>query len=255
MLNKEQILEYLKELINENNREHIIQLIDKIEKINEEELNTVLSERKIKTLRDVRKMVVKGLKQPRTKTNKFSELNELVSYGVTGKTIHIHVVPKDAKNLLTREGMKKAELALIDATEKIKLLIQTSNRYGKIENIYAVSGIISGPVARWFKNIGYDVKTLPIEDAKKDRELGRFYGMFKEAKKLGRATLSKEKLMCNEWEVLKDARKVSLGIENNKQFENVLKNLNATSEEILLHEEILSNISVNEREKQNKEEI
>lgn len=256
MITKEQVLEVLKKSLTEDNRDKIGLLISKIEIMSEDELRSVLQTRKIATVREVKKFVKNELKDKTNTLDKFKELNDLVSYGVTGKTIHIHVVPKDARSLLTREGLKKAELALIDAVEKIKELIQNDKTYGRIENVYAVSGIISGPVARWFKNIGFDVKTLPINEAKTDSELKKFYNRFKEQKKLGRAVLTTEKLITNEWEQQKEKQKESLGVPVKlNEFVESLKELSATDKEIVENDNDLQEGKKIEDKAKNREGI
>lgn len=79
----------------------------------------------------------------------------MVSYGRRKNTIHIHVVPSDIRALLSRDGLRFAELQLIYAIVKIQCFI-------------------------------------------------------KDEKDLGRAILSKEKLLSEEWNIIKDNRKQEL---------------------------------------------
>ena len=63
-----------------------------------------------------------------------------------------------------------------------------------------------------FEGLGFDAKVLSLGQAKDDLELGFFYDNFKESNlgKLGRAQISKEKLLSPEWEELKEERKKEL---------------------------------------------
>lgn len=255
MLSREKILEILDGIATEKTQATIEELSNKINMMSDDKLHKALEEQKIKTVADVKKFVKKRIKPVRTEDHKFIELNELVSYGFGGQTVHIHVVPKDARSLLTREGFKKAELALIDATEKLKVLMETDSRYKKVENIYAVSGIITGPVARWFRNIGYDVKTLVMNDAKKDEELKVFVDRFKEQPKLGRAILSKQKLLSEEWENIKEERKNALVPNEKMSFIHKLQELKATDQEVISCKENYLEESQRDTKKEEREEI
>ena len=160
----------------------------------------------IETLSDVQNQIDK---RENESEQKFTNLNELVSFGRDDNTIHIHLVPTDARFLLNREGLKTAELSLIDALEKIQNMLIQDESYKDINNIYAVSGLIKRPIHIIFQRLGFDVKTMKIQEAKNDEELGNFYERFKDKKDLGRAKMSKEKLISKEWNDLKNEIKAS----------------------------------------------
>ena len=156
--------------------------------------------------------------------HKFTKLNDMVSFGVNGRTIHIHVVPKDLHDVLNREGLRQGELELIDALEKIKDMLKTDKRYKHINKVFAVSSIIRKPISRLFTNLDFDVKTLKTEDAKNDVELKNFYSMFKDGKYIGRAQLSREKLFSDEWSKLAEERKETLKGKEKDRFSTSLEN-------------------------------
>lgn len=240
MISKEQVIEEIQKLANEENMNVVNNLLEKVKDMDGQDLEKILLEKNIRSKNGVRRFAKKKIKEEKQRAHKFTKLNDLISHGVNGKTVHIHVVPEDARFLLTREGKKQAELSLIDATEKIKEFIKTDKKYAKIKNVYAVSDIVHGIVARWFKNIGYDVKTLPIEEAKKDKELKHFYNRFQDKKKLGRANLDKKTLMSDEWEKLKNARKQELESSiKDKGIIDKLTDFNATDSEIIKHAETI----------------
>ena len=214
MIGKQEIEQVLQDMVTKKNKEQIEEIRNRISSMSDEELSSLVASKGVKNTRDVRKIVKKELKTTRRNHSKFQPLNDLVSYGMTGKTIHIHLIPKDVSNILMgpgrREALRESELLLIDAIEKIKIKMQTERKFKKVENVYAVSGIMSGIVAKWFKEIGFDVKTLPMEEAKQDEELKRFTKRFAEQRKLGRANLPREVLMSEEWEANKAAIKTKL---------------------------------------------
>ena len=233
MLSRTEIVEILNNMTTEKNKGRIEELLGKLERTSDEDLEKLLTERKVKSARDVKKMVKETKKKIRRIKGKFKNLNDIVSFGATDSTIHIHLIPKDAHDLLTREGMKKAELALIDALEKIKGKLGKEKKYKKIQQVYAVSPIMTGIVSRWFKDLGFDVKTLPMEQAKEDEELYKFAGRFEGAKKLGRANLTKEQLMSEEWEERKETVKTKLLTPRDKGIVENLQTMTNTDHEIV----------------------
>lgn len=231
MFTKEQLIQKLREIEDDKNTEEIKDLIQKIEKTSEGQLQEFLKDMKIKNDKDIQKAVNK--RNRRREKTKFTPLNEVVSYGINGKTLHIHLIPKDARSMLTKEGQQEAKKSLIDALEKVKQKMKEEKGFEKVEEVYAISGIIRGFVAGWFNDLDFKVKTLPIEEAKKDKELKRFYRRFKNQKKLGRASLSKEKLMSEDWEEKKNDLKKGLGIQfKDERLTEKLKNLKSTDEEM-----------------------
>lgn len=229
MISRQELLATLEELKTDKNYYEIQRYINSISSLDDDALVKKLEELGVTNKKQIKKFVKKDLKQAKNKDKKqkFKELNELVSYGVNGRAIVIHLVPKDIHSMLNSKGLKKGELALVDALEKIQRLIKEDKRFKKIEQVYAVSGIITRPITRIFDNLDFDVKVLPKEETKKDEELSKFYFLVEgkdEFKNLGRAQLSREKLFSPEWNELKAARKQGLEKAFDKEFIQSLQN-------------------------------
>ncbi len=233
MLSRAEIVEILTNMTTDENRERIGELKEKIDRASDEELAKILKERKIRSAKDIKKVIEGKEKKQGITSSKFQNLNDVVSFGITDETLHIHLIPKDASHMLTREGRKEAQRALIDAMEKIKAKLTRDKRYERIQHVYAVSPIMTGIVSRWFKELGFDVKTLPIEQAKEDEELAKFTGRFDGAQKLGRANLSKEELMTEEWEQRKDELKEKLAPTKDGGLIETLQTMTNTDQEIV----------------------
>lgn len=214
MLKKSEIINLLNSIADDTNQSKIEKFKEKIANIDEKSWESLLIDRGIETLQDAKTFLINAMK---VRSSEFIELNELVSYGITemADTITLHLVPKDARNFLNHRGLQKAEYLLIDALEKIQVMLQEDEKLESIKNIYAVSGIIKKPISTLFTNLGFDVKTMKTKLAKDDPELQRFYEMFKDKNSIGRANLSKEKLLSKEWNYSKDERKTIL-IQNQK---------------------------------------
>ena len=245
MISRVELLAALNDFRTEENADRVEQYITVINGLDDKALEDKLKELKIRSVRDVKKFVTKNIS--REQQSNFINLNDLVSYGVKDDTIHIHVVPPDVHSMMNRKGMRTAEYKLIDALEQIQTMLKTDKRFKRIKQVYAVSPIVAGPVAGIFNNLSFDVKSMLFEEAKKDKELSRFYKRFegsrngKDPKYFGSATLPKQVIFSKEWDALKAERKQALtdALQNNKQqtFASTLENgvnTEITAEEIKL---------------------
>ena len=104
MLSRKEVLDYL----NDNAREYMT----KLENMTKEQWEAFSVKNNINNLEDVKKIIEV---QKDESQDRFTPLNDLVSYGKSKSTIHIHLMPKDAKFLLTKLGRKESELMLIEA--------------------------------------------------------------------------------------------------------------------------------------------
>ena len=208
MIEKIDAVIILKSLINEENKGKINSYIVKVQNMGEKEWQSFINEKSIVTVSDLAELINRFTNNK--EESKFKSLNDMISYGTGGDTLHIHVIPNDVRDLLNKEGLKKAEVYVIDALEKIKEMINNNEDLSNINSIYAVSGILRGPIIRIFKNLSFDIKEMNIDEAKNDEELSVFYERFKDNKKLGRAKISRDKLLSEEWEKLKNTRKEML---------------------------------------------
>lgn len=215
MIKKEQVVNLLKSMLNDENEQYITQFVDKISNVDEKQWKKILETKKIETLQDAQKFIVNAIENQ--KNTNFEELNELVSFGYFDTTIHIHVLPKDVHSLLSKKGLEKSEYLLIDALEKIQTMLQEDERFKNVDQVYAVSGIIRKPISSLFENLDFDVKTMKSELARNDQELSKFYEMFKDKKYIGRAKLFKEKLLSDDWNIRKEKRKAQI-LANNKDL-------------------------------------
>lgn len=216
MLQKAEVLNLINSIKNEQNEGKLQRYIDLVNSMDNDTFNKFILEHKLDSLERLKAELESRVNNTNEQTNSFIKLNELVSYGRSKKTIHIHVVPKDAHSFLTKEGRIKAENLLIDALEQIREMMKTDQT---ITNVYAVSDIIQSLIAKMFEGLGFDVKVLPLGRAKDDLELGFFYENFKDSNlgKLGRAQISRKKLLSLEWEEKKEERKKELEEKSNRR--------------------------------------
>lgn len=139
-------------------------------------------------------------------------LNNFISYGVSGKTIHIHILPKSIREDIVKKGIRRvyneATLYLVDALEQIEEMSGEQ----EWEQVYAISPILSGGTLRIFEQLGFETKLYGEEEMERQTEpetqLARY--IFPEAVRVGTAKLSIEELRTPEWQRKKEEVKQEL---------------------------------------------
>ncbi len=210
---KSEAISILEKMKSEENVNRVMTYINRINAMSNAEWQKFATDNKL----TVKAFVEEANRRIMQSPQKFIKLNDLVSYGITGDTLHIHLIPQDAHNLLNRQGFIYAEQELIGALENLRNMLIKDEKLSNIDKVFAVSGILHGPVQSIFDHLGFSTKSMKIEEAKHDKDLSYFYDMFKNSRKLGRAMISKEKLESDEWEQLVIARKKELQNKTRKQ--------------------------------------
>lgn len=130
------------------------------------------------------------LQEPDLQGTKFVQLNDFVSYnlaGISKDTIALHVVPTQ----VTNKQIRNSGAYLVDALEQLKTKIK-NGEFEEVETIFAVSDILKlKKLQEYFRELGFDVG--------EGEEM--FRGRFKNPYQ---ASLSKEFLMNEDWERLKE---------------------------------------------------
>lgn len=217
-IKKEDAINAILTLKNMDNEHKINKYIKKIHGMSDEEWEVFLENSSIKTIDALYKKVEQLLIKENRNDNMII-LNSLIKYGYDGNTLHIHTVINDAHNMLSRKGLIDAKLKLIDALEKIQILLQENESLENIQKVYAISPILRKPIINIFEELDFDTKVLDAEKAKQDEEFKYFYSIFTKEnnrviKKLGRASISREKLLSKQWDELKDKQKSQIQVSN-----------------------------------------
>lgn len=214
-MDKNKVIEILQSVEVEN-KEKLQDYLNKVSNMDEQYLLNFMKEKNITTEENLREFVKSNVDS----RNNFIALNDMVSYGLSNNTLHIHVVPKDIHSLMDKKGMLKGESYLIDALEKIETLIEQDDKLKDINQVYAISSIIRPPISKLFLNLDFDVKILDADKAREDDEFKFFVDRLLNGKKLGRAKISREKLFSKEWQNLKEDRKKDI------DFKSLLQDVN-----------------------------
>ena len=189
MISKDIVKQQLESVINDENRQIVTEIAKRIDGIPNDEWEAFIAFHNITeaNLMDIIKSKIAKDKQ--LDEYLFEEINDLVSYGTTGDTLHIHIIPKNVKEMLNREGLKLANLKLIQALELIR---NTPEMNGTIKTIFAVSPILRlKQLQKMFIELGFDVSETTAEDLLR---------RFPSAKQVYQASLPKSILLSKEWE-------------------------------------------------------
>lgn len=212
MIKREEVISILENLKDNSNTKKVEGYMLKVQQMNDIQWQEFLQSKSIQTIEDIEK-IANGLLE-REEQSKFTELNEMISYGWSDDSIHIHVVPNDLHNMLNKEGIKQGEQFLIDALEKIQELLKTE-QFSNIKTVCAISTILRGPIKDIFSKLGFETAVYSMKDLESNEQYKKFYEMFKDkGKKLGIASISRDKLFATEWNELKNSRKKSFEFSN-----------------------------------------
>ena len=221
-LSKEKIKVILMTLKTEANEEYIKILSEKIDKLDDKKIETILkdvgyTEEAVKKV--LEEKINKMLNQ--TRMEKHLPLNKLFTYGITGSTIHLHL-PGNLFKITGEKSPSKAQdkvnLYLIDALEKIKEMKQNGDsRIKGVKNIYMISRLLSREDERKLLfDLGFDTKIHTSDDLKnkeyieKNPESRLAIHLFGDIKSVGSAIMPLDKVYEKDWEVKKEEVKKNI---------------------------------------------
>ncbi len=266
MIEKENVIKVINDMVVEESINDVLatNYINKIQNMPDTDFTNLVNELGVSNDEQIRDVITERMSQ--TTDMKFNRLNETIGYNTNEDTLHIHVMPEELKDALSKEGRKRLSLELIDALEKIQDILKNDVKCKDVKQVYAVSGLLRGPILDMFNKLEFDTRCLPILKAKDDKELSKFYEHFKDKKYLGSANLLKEKLFSKEWyenkEKIKHELMQELGIKENESeekshensFQAELKGMVNAPDEIA-NKDVESSNSINSIERnKNKEE-
>lgn len=215
MVTKNQAIEMVKNYIlqsqDDNKVDKCKDIIAKLNSISEDEFNKIIC-RTLGANPDLSSFndwLMTKLEERDLQGTKFVQLNDFVSYnlaGISKDTIALHVVPKQ----VTTVQIRNSGSYLVDALEKLKAKIK-DGEFEEVETIFAVSDILKLKILQgYFRDLGFDVREG------EERFRRRFKNPYQ-------ASLSKDTLVSDEWEKLKEKfmkdRPTIEELENEEEFE------------------------------------
>ena len=166
-------------------------------------------------LRELRKKFIDRIRQPHGGT-KFIPLNDMFSYGRTGNTLHMHLVPTNMRNMKSELGEEKfnelIKNKLEDFLYRLQPIVRDDN---SIEELFAVSPIFFHP--NWkniHEEVGFNpIKEILLEDESSDmpyKQRLMFLQMFNKDGKNNRrvfyTNMSREKLLNTKFRRLENTQ-------------------------------------------------
>ncbi len=112
----------------------------------------------------------------------FIKLNEILSYGVSGSSVHIHLAP--LKELLRRSGKEKILSLIVDGLKKLAEVFKENKDFKKVT---ATSPVVANNM-EYLTNFGFSIKELMNEKDKEKYWKG-------EIKNVGQAEMSRDSLL------------------------------------------------------------
>ena len=166
-------------------------------------------------LNELRKKFINRIKHTQT-NDKFIPLNDMFSYGRTGNTLHMHLVPTDLRNTKNELGPEKFNKLIKNKLEDFLCRLQPIVMDDtSIDGLFAVSPIFFHP--DW-KNIHEDMGFDPIKEILLEAESSdmpykqkiMFLQMFnkggKNTKRVFYTNMSREKLLNTKFNKLENTQ-------------------------------------------------
>ena len=160
---KENIKKLLIDMKTSDNESVINHILKSIEKISEEDLILTLDkynviEQNIEQF--LRNRIEKQIEKEKTHTE-FTPVNQMFSYGRTGNTLHMHLIPKDLRGLKNELGDEAFYAFFKDQLEDFLSKLQSIFlEDATIQTLFAVSPIFFNPnITAIHESLGFDKVT------------------------------------------------------------------------------------------------
>lgn len=171
-MNKKDVKNILISMRTNENGEIVNKLLGKIDIMDDISIQTEI--KKIEERGETVENFLKKAIENRMKTNKFTPINEMFSYGLSYNSIHLHL-PVDLHQTILEKGFSRTidlvNLYLIDAIDKIKSL--KDNGYYKFqqkEEIYLISPALIRKELQFLNQLDFSTKMYERKELQ-DNEL------------------------------------------------------------------------------------
>ncbi|MDD2376971.1 MAG: hypothetical protein PHD15_06290 [Clostridia bacterium] len=220
-ISKEYVQKKIENMINDENKVVLNSFVKLLQSIPDNKWNEFINQHGM-TIENLEKVITNKmnveLQKEKSKSlnvedeKNFKVLNDFISYGISNNTFHLHIIPKDVRDMLNSEGLLRINIYLIDALDKIKDILK-NDEFKNINTIFAVSPILRlSKLQDMFKELNFDV-----EQTKHQNLLDKFL----DAKSVYQANLPKEVFFTQEWDKNKESiLKETITELNNKKYEH-----------------------------------
>ena len=216
-MKRDDILNILISLINEENRKVVAELINKVNALSDEQIKAILKSignSKVSVTAFLKESIEKELEKGKNKDHR--PINKMFTYGISGKTVHLHM-PVNLTDVMNSRGLAGAvavvNLYLIDAIEKLKELKNSGNREFKDKNqIYMISPILIERELGFLEDLEFATKLYSKKDLQsniyllENKEAQLAVALFGKQKNVGTASISFDTLNTERWNRKKDRK-------------------------------------------------
>ena len=210
-MNKNNIKEMLIRMRTDDNESVVSYLLKSLDKVSDEELNLTFKQLNVseENIDQYLMSLINRYKNQEENHDKFINVNEMFSYGRTGDTIHMHIIPEDLRGLKKELGdeafyaLYKEQLE--DFLSKLQIIFSEDPT---IKSLFAVSPVFFNQnISLVHESLGFD-KLIEIdlnnETDKMSKEQKEFFlkmfnkdGVYK--KKVYYTKMNREKLLETEY--------------------------------------------------------
>ncbi len=215
-MDKNNVKSILMSMRTQANAERVNFLLGKIDMLSEEQIQKELS--KIGSREEsVRGFLEKTLQEePKRQHQEHKPINEMFTYGIAGKTIHLHM-PVDLRSMLAKNGLSKTvntvNLYLLDAIEKVRERQDGGSKEleGK-DSIYMISPILVGRELKFLEELDFETRLYRKKDlgdekfVAKNKEAKLATSIFGNSQNVGAALISMDKVRSKEWQEKRKAK-------------------------------------------------
>ena len=209
-MEKNKIKEILENMRTIENERIIKSLLKSLDETSDEELLMKFNQLNIseENINQYIENIIKKYKEQEVKTNDFINVNDLFCYGRTENTLHMHLIPKDLRDLKNELGEEKFyyyfKEQLEDFLSKIQVIISEDET---IKSLFAVSPIFYNPnITLIHESLGFD-KLTEIDlnnknDSMSTEQKKYFLNMFNKngkKRKVYYTNMAREKLLGKEF--------------------------------------------------------
>ncbi len=209
-MTKKEIKKILMSLRTSNNDNIVNNLLGKIDLLTDEKITSMVnqigdSEESIRNY-----LQTKLEKQQEHHHEKHTPINEMFTYGIAGRSIHLHM-PIDLHQMISEKGISKTidtvNLQLLDAIERIrKLQNEGYYKFKEKDSIYMISPILVGRKIKFLNGLDFKTQTYKKKELKDDRfvsehpEAQLAIHIFGKESNVGTAIIGLDVINSDEWQ-------------------------------------------------------
>lgn len=234
-MNKNEIKDLLMSMQTSSNENEISKLIGKIDLLTDDKIEAMVSQigNSEDSIKNYLQRKLNERQGDEHNSEKHIPINEMFSYGVGRKSIHLHM-PVDLHGMMKERGVSKTfdtvNLYLLDAIEKIRRLKNEGNpKFAGKDNIYMISPVLVKSEMKFLNDLDFKTQIY----SKKDLQDSKFVSEHEETKlaikifgkdnNVGTAVIGLNVVNSKEWQ---EKRKAKV-----KEFEGKGLTINEESKE------------------------